>query len=70
MAHRYTPELTTATAETAGAREPAVGRARSGWYAAHACGWIETGFGSLRGATRMLERHVAFVCAAPTCHHP
>jgi hypothetical protein len=55
---------------TSGSPDLAVGHSSSGWYAAHACGWVETGFDTDRGARRMLERHIAFVCAAPTCHHP
>ena len=55
---------------TAPVNRPAVGRSGSGWYAAHTCGWIETGFETAAGATRILERHVAFMCAAPKCHHP
>jgi hypothetical protein len=53
-----------------GSSDPTVGEIGSGWYAVHACGWLETGFASYLGAKRMLERHIAFVCAAPTCHHP
>jgi hypothetical protein len=68
MAHHDARDMTDGV--TVGSRAPAVGQTLSGWYAAHACGWIETGFRTCQGATRMLERHIAFVCAAPTCHHP